>query len=163
MTIPEMPILESESKIANSHPPRAGRWIAAALMAAAGLFAAGALNIKARAAAEGLSLSAYILRDAAELAERLEVSPRTVYRDAGALSSAGVPIYTERGRGGGISLLAGYRADLTGLTDAVWIAGSSLPPAAPYAAKKGRYRKAKMRICSSSWSGLTPNKSWARR
>ncbi len=53
---------------------------------------------------------------AQNLAEELEVSVRTIYRDVTALGSSGVPIYTEPGPGGGISLMDHYRSDLTGLT-----------------------------------------------
>lgn len=48
---------------------------------------------------------------APELAEQLEVSVRTIYRDIDALSSAGVPVYAERGRGGGILLPERYTLD----------------------------------------------------
>lgn len=50
-----------------------------------------------------------------ELAERLEVSRRTVLRDVEALSMAGVPVYAERGRTGGIVLLPGARLDVSRL------------------------------------------------
>lgn len=45
---------------------------------------------------------------AQQLAQRFEVSPRTIYRDMETLSALGVPVYAERGRAGGFRLLEGY-------------------------------------------------------
>ncbi len=45
---------------------------------------------------------------AAELARRFEVSTRTIQRDLAALAAAGVPVYAERGRAGGVRLVEGY-------------------------------------------------------
>ena len=58
----------------------------------------------------------YILLDkktvtANELAKKFEVSSRTIYRDIEILSGAGIPIYTTKGKGGGISILDNFILD----------------------------------------------------
>ena len=53
---------------------------------------------------------------APELAERFEVSRRTINRDIEDLCKAGIPIQTTQGTGGGISIMSGYRMDRTILT-----------------------------------------------
>lgn len=64
----------------------------------------------------------YILIDkktitARELAERFEVSSRTIYRDVETLSSAGIPIYMTKGKGGGISILEDFVLNKVVLTE----------------------------------------------
>jgi len=46
---------------------------------------------------------------ASELAQTLEVSVRTIYRDVQTLGEAGIPVYAERGRDGGIAILPTFR------------------------------------------------------
>jgi predicted DNA-binding transcriptional regulator YafY len=71
-----------------------------------------------RLVAELLILQARGRVTAAELAEELEISERTARRDLEALAMAGIPVYSQAGRGGGWSLVGGARTDLSGLTAA---------------------------------------------
>ena len=65
-----------------------------------------------------LLLQAHRSMTTGDLAEQLHVSERTILRDMDALSTANVPVYSERGRNGGWQLLDGYRSSLTGLNNA---------------------------------------------
>ncbi|MDV4150682.1 WYL domain-containing protein [Clostridium sp. AL.422] len=60
-------------------------------------------------------LQIYKQLTASDLAKRFEVSVRTIYRDIEALSSLGIPIFTDRGSNGGIKLLGDYKTSLSGL------------------------------------------------
>jgi len=65
---------------------------------------------------------------AGALAEELEVSERTIYRDVSTLQASGIPLWTETGPGGGIRLVDGWEMSLDGLTGdeaaALFLAGA---------------------------------------
>ncbi|MEU8618443.1 WYL domain-containing protein [Streptomyces sp. NPDC048623] len=85
---------------------------------------------------------------AAQLAEELEVSVRTVYRDVEALHTAGVPLYGDAGHRGGYRLLDGHRSRLTGLyareAEALVLAG--LPAAADELGLGGHFADAQLKL-----------------
>jgi predicted DNA-binding transcriptional regulator YafY len=72
---------------------------------------------------------------APEVAEELEVSVRTARRDLEALAGAGVPVYSQAGRGGGWRLIGGATTDLTGLSldeaRALFLAAGAGPTSGP--------------------------------
>ncbi len=90
------------------------------------------------------------------LAEELEVSLRTLYRDVDQLSAAGVPIYAERGRCGGLRLLRGWKPGLGGLSaqeaELVLLGGLAGP-----AAELGlgeRFTSARLKLLAAMPEGL---------
>src|SRR5260221_6166166 len=63
-------------------------------------------------------LQVHVQMTAGQLANDLEVSVDTIYRDVGSLQAAGIPLYGDAGPAGGYQLVAGYRTRLTGMTPA---------------------------------------------
>jgi predicted DNA-binding transcriptional regulator YafY len=130
-----------------------------------------------------LLLQARGAMSAGQLAKELEVSTRTILRDVEALGAAGVPVYTERGAGGGIRLLDGYRTDLTGLSageaEALFLMGipgpldelglgssldaarrkvlAALPPAGRDTAERVRQR---IHVDATDWETERPAPRW---
>ncbi len=74
---------------------------------------------------------------AADLAERLQVSERTILRDIDELSGAGVPVYATRGPGGGFQLLDTFEQDVP-----------KLPPG--LAAPAGQLRRVRVRVAPAA-------------
>ncbi|MFN7977532.1 MAG: WYL domain-containing protein [Vicinamibacterales bacterium] len=102
-----------------------------------------------------LLLQTRVRLTAEELAREFGVSVRTIYRDVDELSTAGVPVFADRGPGGGFQLVAGYRTTLTGLgadeAEALLMAG--VPGAADALGLGAAAGRAAMKLLASLPSG----------
>ncbi len=102
---------------------------------------------------------------AATLADELGVSVRTVYRDIDGLCTAGVPVYTEHGPGGGVELLESYRTTLTGMkTDEVQaLFMLSIPQPLEQLGVSNELRAALLKLSASLSDAQARQQAWTRQ
>lgn len=102
---------------------------------------------------------------AEQLATELEVSVRTIYRDLDALSTAGAPVYADRGPGGGCRLLDDYRTQLNGLAEdeVRALLAASASPALADLGFGNELKAARLKLLAALPSERQAEEAWVRQ